>query len=67
MNGYLMSEKVTGNNRDGMDFIVIYCMCYAASLCITSSFYSSFTMLSRYEGTLNIDILTIYHLEYAQL
>jgi hypothetical protein len=28
--------------RDGMDFIDIYCMCYAASLCIPSSFYSSF-------------------------
>jgi hypothetical protein len=35
------------NNPDGMDFIDIYCMYYAVSLCITSSFYSSFATPSN--------------------
>jgi hypothetical protein len=43
-----MSERVTGwNSQDGMDFIDMYCMCYDASLCITSSFYSSFATPSE--------------------
>ncbi|WP_221215291.1 hypothetical protein, partial [Parageobacillus toebii] len=33
--------------QDGMDFIDMYCMCYVASLCITSSFYSSFATPSK--------------------
>jgi hypothetical protein len=42
------------NNPDGMDFIDIYCMCYAASLCITSSFYSSFATPSIYLTNITI-------------
>ena len=39
-----MSERVTDwSSQDGVDFIDVYYMYYAASLCVASGFYSSFT------------------------